>query len=179
MPAPFYTAAMVRALPDDGRRYETVFGELLVSPAPRVVHQRVVSRLAVALGTYLKRERVGELFTSPSDISWRPDVLVQPDLFVAPLEETRTNEWGQIQTLLLAVEVLCPSSVRADRVLKRKLYQSVGVRVYWVVDPDHGQVEVWTPGIHFPATERTRLVWQPEGAPQPFCVGVEELVGVP
>lgn len=179
MPAPFYTADMVRALPDDGWRYETVYGELLVSPAPRVVHQRVVRRLAVELALYLQREPVGELFTSPSDISWRPDLLVQPDLFVAPLEETCTNEWDRIQTLLLAVEVLSPSSVRADRVLKRKLYQRFGVRLYWVIDPDHGQVEVWTPGAHFPATECTRLVWHPEGAAQPFSVGVEELVGAP
>jgi len=179
MPAPFFTADMVRALPDDGRRYETVFGELLVSPSPRVTHQRVVLRLASALNRYLERNPIGEVFTSPSDISWRPDVLVQPDLFVAPFVETRTNEWERIQTLLLAVEVLSPSSIHADRVLKRKLYQRFGVKVYWVIDPDHGQVEVWTPGTHFPATERSRLVWHPEGAVHPFCVGVEELVRVP
>ena len=36
MAAPaYYTADMVRALPDDGKRYETVHGELLVTPAPR------------------------------------------------------------------------------------------------------------------------------------------------
>ena len=31
----YYSAEMVRALPDDGNRYETVRGELLVTPAPR------------------------------------------------------------------------------------------------------------------------------------------------
>jgi hypothetical protein len=37
MAAPiFYTAEMVRALPEDGNRYETVRGELLVTPAPRI-----------------------------------------------------------------------------------------------------------------------------------------------
>ena len=44
----FYTAEMVRALPDDGKRYETVHGELLVSPAPRPLHQR---RPSCARGT--------------------------------------------------------------------------------------------------------------------------------
>jgi hypothetical protein len=35
MAAPtYFTADMVRALPDDGNRYETVHGELLVTPAP-------------------------------------------------------------------------------------------------------------------------------------------------
>lgn len=39
MAAPvYYSAEMVLALPDDGKRYETVHGELLVSPAPRAWH---------------------------------------------------------------------------------------------------------------------------------------------
>jgi hypothetical protein len=50
MAAPvYYTAEMVRALPEDGNRYEAVFGELLVTPAPRVWHQAIVSRLVEAL----------------------------------------------------------------------------------------------------------------------------------
>ena len=127
-------------------------------------------RLATALNRYLERNPIGEVFTS---------VLVQPDLFVAPFVETRTNEWARIQTLLLAVEVLSPSSIRADRDLKRKLYQRFGVKVYWVIDPEHGQVEVWTPGVHFPATEHSRLVWHPEGAVEPFTIGVEDLLATP
>ena len=35
MAAPiYYTADMVRAMPDDGNRYEVAYGELLVTPAP-------------------------------------------------------------------------------------------------------------------------------------------------
>src|SRR5205809_2668433 len=83
MAAPIYwTAEMVRQLPDDGNRYEVVYGELLVTPAPRLSHQLLVSRLFHALAEYLAREPVGIVLTSPADISWgRDDVLVQPDLF--------------------------------------------------------------------------------------------------
>jgi hypothetical protein len=43
MAAPiYYTADMVRAMPDDGNRYEVVYGELLVTPAPRLWHQALV-----------------------------------------------------------------------------------------------------------------------------------------
>jgi hypothetical protein len=50
MAAPtYYTADMVRALPDDRNRYETVHGELLVTPAPRFWHQIVVERLRDAI----------------------------------------------------------------------------------------------------------------------------------
>jgi Uma2 family endonuclease len=72
----FYTADMVRALPDDGNRYETVRGELLVTPAPRAWHQAVVLRLAMALSRYTSRVRVGYAYHSPADISWTPDTLV-------------------------------------------------------------------------------------------------------
>jgi Uma2 family endonuclease len=171
----FYMADMVRALPDDGKRYETVHGELLVTPAPRLVHQRVVRRLVVMLDCYLSRVVIGEVFTSPADISWTPDTLVQPDVFVADLREARTLEWGRISSLLLAIEVLSPSSARADRFTKRGLYQDVGVGTYWVVDPDERTVEVWTPADTLPAIERERVTWSPAGASEPLTLELAEL----
>src|SRR5438552_15497776 len=78
MAAPvYYTAEMVRGLPDDGNRYETVHGELLVTHAPRALHQIVLVRLSQSLGRYLDRHPLGQLLYSPADIPWRPDLLVQ------------------------------------------------------------------------------------------------------
>ncbi|MGH7518979.1 MAG: Uma2 family endonuclease [Gemmatimonadales bacterium] len=169
MAAPIYfTADMVRALPDDGNRYEVVRGELLVTPAPRLWHQEIVLRLAEALREYLRREPVGHLLCSPADISWGPDTLVQPDLFVVPLEQARTLEWSRITELRLVAEVLSPSSRRADRFTKRGEYQRRGVSVYWIVDPEDQQVEVWTPADTFPQLERERLLWHPTGAGMAF-----------
>lgn len=175
----YYSADMVRALPDDGNRYETVRGELLVTPAPRLVHQRVVHRLATALETYVRAHPVGEVLASPADISWGPDILVQPDLFVASLAETRTGDWSRVQTLLLAIEVLSPSTTRADRFTKRRLFQEVGVPLYWIVDPDLRQAEVWMPAAAFPAVERESLVWHPGGAAVPLTLRLDELFAVP
>jgi Uma2 family endonuclease len=176
MPAPaYYTAEMVRALPEDGSRYEVVHGELLVTPSPRLLHQRAQRRLGVALDNYLAGQRVGELFFSPADISWAPDILVQPDLFVASLQETATLEWAKVQTLLLAVEVLSPTSTRADRFTKRRLYQEQRIPQYWIVDADQRQVEVWTPEAVFPVVERERLLWHPEGASDACVVKLAEL----
>lgn len=176
MSAPlYYTADMVRAMPDDGNRYEVVYGELLVTPAPRLWHQVLVKRLSLALDAYLQRHPVGELLTSPADISWGPDVLVQPDVFVVPPEEARTLTWSGIRTLLLVAEVLSPSSARGDRFVKRLRYREAGVPVYWVVDGDERSVEVWTPADDFPAVERERLIWQPAGAPQSFALELQDL----
>jgi len=176
MAAPvYYTADMVRALPDDGNRYEVVYGELLVTPAPRPWHQVVVQRLSFAIELYLRSHPVGFVLTSPADISWGPDVLVQPDVFVVAPEEARTLTWSRMRTLLLVAEVLSPSSARGDRFLKRLRYREAAVPLYWVVDGDERSVEVWTPRDDFPAVERERLVWRPSGVREPLTLGLEEL----
>ena len=171
----FYTADMVRALPEDGQRYETVHGELLVTPAPQAWHQEIAFRVAVALREYCGRCGIGHVMMSPADISWSSDTLVQPDVFVVDLAEARTLDWSRMQHLLLAVEVLSPSSLRADRFTKRRLYQEVCVPVYWVVDPVRHEIEVWTPDATFPAAERERVTWRPEGAGEEFVLELREL----
>ena len=176
MAAPVYfTADMVRALPDDGNRYETVRGELLVTPAPRPLHQVVLGRIWGALWQYLERHAVGLLLSSPADLSWGPDILVQPDLFVVDLEEARALDWTRMQTLLLAVEVLSPSTARYDRFTKRRLYQEVGVATYWIADPAARTVEVWSPADAFPTTETTTLIWRPADAGAPLVLQLADL----
>jgi len=176
MAAPmYYTAEMVRALPDDGNRYETVHGELLVTPAPRPWHQEVVDRLRDVLKGYLVRHPGWHLWSAPADISWTADVLVQPDLFVVPIEEARTLDWARLRHLELVVEVLSPTSARADRFTKRRLYQEERIPTYWIVDPDAHFVEVWTPDAVIPQVERERVVWLPAGATDPLELAVPEL----
>jgi Uma2 family endonuclease len=108
--------------------------------------------------------------------SWSPDVLVQPDIFVAPWDEVRTLTWERIRHLLLVIEILSPTTARADRFTKRRLYQEVRVPAYWIVDADAHAVEVWTPDAALPKVERDRVAWQPAGAVQPFVLPLPELL---
>jgi Uma2 family endonuclease len=156
-------------------RRTVVDGLPLPSTCRRDQRQVLVKRLSLALEPYLERQPIGELLTSPADISWGPDVLVQPDVFVVPLDEARTLTWSRMRTLLLVAEVLSPSSARGDRFIKRLRYRQAGVPVYWVVDGDDRSVEIWTPGDDFPAVERERLVWQPAAARQPFSLELGNL----
>lgn len=172
----YWTAEMVRALPDDGHRYEVVHGELLVTPAPRLWHQVVTFRLARRIAEYLDREPVGEVILSPADLSWDRETLVQPDLFVANALEARSLDWTRLQHLLLVVEVLSPATARHDRFTKRRRYQEAGVPVYWIVDPDGRQVEVWGPTDHTPLIGRQQIDWHPAGAAVPFVLSLEELL---
>jgi Uma2 family endonuclease len=116
-----WTVERVLALPDDGNRYEAVDGELLVTPAPSLVHQWAVQALYEQLSPFVKAHRIGRVFFSPADIELDRRTLVQPDLFVVPLVEGRhPRAWQEVRTLLLAVEVLSPSTARADRQVKRR-----------------------------------------------------------
>jgi Uma2 family endonuclease len=170
-----WTAEMVRQLPEDGNRYEVVYGELLVTPAPRPWHEILFGRLIVAVDAYLRREPVGIVLGSRADISWAPDVLVQPDVFVVPLSQARTLDWTQYEDLLLVVEILSASTARSDRFLKRRRYQEAGIPLYWIVDGDQHQVEIWTPEARFPQVQRERLVWHPAGALERFTLELAEL----
>jgi Uma2 family endonuclease len=176
MAAPVYwTADMVRALPEDGNRYECVYGELLVSPAPRPWHEVIVFRLQRWLTEYCERDGLYYVFGSHSDISWSDDTLVQPDVFALPITEARTMAWASMKRLELAVEVLSPSSLRADRFTKRRLYQDVRIPTYWIVDADAHEVELWNPDVRFPTVERERLTWRPAGATTPCEIELAEL----
>jgi Uma2 family endonuclease len=163
-----WTAAEVRQIIDESPlaapRYELVDGELLVTPAPNRRHQEAVARLLIALRAYLERERVGHALTSPFDVELEPEFLSQPDLFVLPPDEWRRLAAERIaQRLLLAVEVLSPSSARHDRVRKRPLYQR-HVPEYWIVDLDARLVERWRPTDERPEILTDVLAWHPAGA---------------
>ena len=171
-----WTAQMVRALPDDRNRFEVIDGELFVTPAPSWTHQRAVGELLVRIATYLRGQTWGEVVTSPADISFHEDMLVQPDLFVVPIgsDKRRVRHWPDIRALLLAVEVLSPSTARADRQVKRRLYQREGVAEYWIIDLDARVVERWRPEDDRPEILTTTLTWQPQLAAAPFELDLVE-----
>ena len=170
-PAPGqWTVEDVRLLPDDGNRYEVIDGVLYVTPAPRLVHQEGVGTLYAALRTYLSGSSVGWVFHSPADIEFSPRDGVQPDLFVAPLVDgRRPKDWTEIGRLVLAVEVLSPSTARRDRREKRRLYQRFADE-YWIVDLDARLVERWRPDDVRPEVLDETLSWRPAGAVQPMVV---------
>ena len=165
-----WTTADVRALMDESRawpRYELLDGELLVTPAPRWPHQLVAFEIAVVLNEYLVREPVGIVVMSPADLELRPGTITQPDVFVVPADTQIAGEmleWPDVKSLLLAVEVLSPSSIRTDRVVKRDFYLGASVAEYWVVDIDARIVERWTPARDTPVIECDRMTWTPSGA---------------
>jgi Uma2 family endonuclease len=168
-----WTAAAVRALPDDGNRYELIDGDLLVTPAPRWSHQEAVGELYHRLRLYLDREGVGHVMISPADIELEPETIVQPDVFVVPVSaSTGPQEWPDVEELLVACEVLSPSTARYDRVTKRRFFSRTPVQEYWVVDPDGELFERSRRGDDRIEVIAEELIWHPAGAAAPFVLDV-------
>ncbi len=173
-----WTAAEVRQLiadnPELTPRYELVDGELLVTPSPGAPHQRAVKALLVALDAYLTANRLGEVYVSPSDVELEPEFLSQPDLFVlGHAESMRVRREGfPVRALLLAIEVVSPSSGRHDRVRKRPKYQR-HAEEYWIVDPDARLFERWRPGDARPEISVDRFEWLPSEHVPEFMLDVE------
>jgi len=157
-----WTAEQVRALPDDGNRYELIAGELVVTPSPRGVHQVAVMKLALRLAAWLRETDAGQLLWSPANLSLGEDEVLQPDLFLYRTASGKPlRDWGDITELLLVIEVLSPATARYDRQLKRRRYPRAGVPEYWIVDLDARLVERWRPGDERPEVATNLLSWEP------------------
>ena len=166
-----WTAEMVRALPDDGKRYEVIDGELFVTPSPSWRHQDAVFAIARVLHLYVETHGVDHVIIAPADIAFDNYNLVQPDVFVVPLVGgRRPREWSDVKTLRLAVEVLSPGTARADRRVKLRLYQRERVPEYWIVDVDARLIERWRPDDQRPEILAETLDWQPDPALPPLVI---------
>lgn len=164
-----WTRAAVLALPEDGKRYELIDGELIVTPTPRVRHQEGVMELFRLLDPWIRAHGVGRCFGLPGDLEIEPGQVNAPDMFVVP-PGPRHARWEDFPVPLLVIEVGSPSTARYDRGLKRRFYQRAGVPEYWIVDLDARVVERWRPGDERPEVLEQELSWEPAPGVPPLVV---------
>ncbi len=161
-PKALYTVDDLSRMPDDGNRYEIIDGELFVTPSPRLGHQGAVVELVMLLGHYV--EALGlRLFVAPADVRVSRKTQVAPDLFVVDSSVSIDHRalFVRMRGLLLAIEILSPSTASVDRGKKRALYLANGVPEYWIVDVEKRTVSVWTAGQDVAQTVTASLRWQP------------------
>src|SRR5262245_22194861 len=118
------TYADYAALPDDGRRYELLEGELRVTPAPRSPHQVVCMHLSRILSTYVTSQGLGVLLAGPLDVILEETTVFQPDIVY--LDASRLGllrQRGVVGSPSLVVEILSPSSRALDRRRKKAIYE--------------------------------------------------------
>ena len=160
----------VRHAAPPGPRYEFLDGEILVTPSPDLVHQRIVVRLTVLLAPFVRLAGAGELVVSPFDARFGDRRVFQPDLLVMTPHDVQGGRRDAARELALAVEIVSPGSARHDRVRKRPAYQEERVAELWLVDPESELVERWTPDDQRPEVLTERLAWTPPGTSETIAI---------
>ena len=169
-----WTVARLHALPDDGNRYEIIDGVLHVTPSPTSGHQWALQELFLRLLPYARAIGL-DVMMSPADLQYSERTVVQPDLFAFHNPTgTAPRSWTEVQPLLLAVEIVSPSSRRRDRGLKRQLFQTQGVREYWVVDAARREIERATPESEQVELLAVDLIWQPDATSARLVLDLRE-----
>ena len=136
------TKADLADVPEDGHRYELIDGTLIVSPAPKVRHQRAVRELMRLLLPVTAGDL--ELLTAPLDVALADDTVIQPDIVIARRADLTEHDLSGPP--VLAIEVLSPSTRGVDLLLKRERLERAGCAHYWVVDPDEPAITAWSLG---------------------------------
>jgi len=123
---------------DDDQRWELIDGVPFLMSAPSWRHQRISSNLHGELYIILKGKPC-EVYAAPFDVRLNAytfdNTVVQPDILVI-CDRGKLDDAGCKGAPDFVIEILSPSTSSRDRHLKFSLYRSVGVREYWVVEPE-------------------------------------------
>src|SRR3990172_7711227 len=116
---PKLTHDQFRQLPDDGKRYELIRGEVHLTPAPTTRHQFTLRNLSVSLVNYLATNPLGEVAFAPLDVLLEDDTALQPDLiFVSNARAKIIHEAFVEGAPDLVVEILSTTTAAHDRATK-------------------------------------------------------------
>ncbi|MGH9830340.1 MAG: Uma2 family endonuclease [Blastocatellia bacterium] len=140
-----FTSRDLESMPDDGKRYEIVDGELIASKQPHYYHQRVCSNLCFVLESWIRGTGSGQVSIAPGLI-FADDDDVAPDivwLSTARLSAVLSEDGKLHAAPELVVEVLSPGANYRDREAKLKLYSRRGVDEYWIVDWKLRRMEIY------------------------------------
>jgi Uma2 family endonuclease len=128
--------------PEDGLRREIIDGELFVTAAPNLRHQRAVAVLSARFLAYVE-EHGGEVFPAPTDVFFTDNTVVEPDVVVVRADHLDRLEERFVRSAPdVVVEVSSPTTRRLDLIRKRALYEREGVPEYWFVDLDADHIDV-------------------------------------
>lgn len=138
------TLADLDATPDDGRTYELLNGEIVVSAAPTWKHQIVSRMLDRLIDGWVVENETGIALTAPVDIVLSETDALQPDLiYVSPDNPGRVLNGRFHGAPDLAVEIISPTSRSRDATVKAMRYARAGIREFWLADPDLRMIAVF------------------------------------
>jgi len=153
-----YTYQDYLNLPNDRNRYEIIKGELIMTPAPKIIHQDISRNIEIELALFVQKHKLGKVYYAPCDIVLSNENVVQPDILFIPKENMDIITEDNIQGAPdLIIEILSPSTAYYDLIDKKEIYETFGVKEYWIVDPKKQWVEIYIlKGNMFSLHKRTK-----------------------
>jgi len=122
------------AIADEDDTRELVDGYLVELEMPTEEHEYAVAMLIIVLGNWAV-PRGGRIYGSGYKVKVSAKRGAMPDVQYYRPGRRPPSQGLSEGTPDLAVEMISPSSGRADRVMKLEWYRSIGVPEYWLVDP--------------------------------------------
>ena len=123
---------------------QLIDGEVVIGMPPIPRHQAIVGEILFLLMTFAKKNG-GRAFTSPIEVYLDEHNIYEPDvLYLSPTTTCSIEEKRLVGAPDLVVEVLSPGTAKFDRQEKYQAYEQHGVGEYWIVDPVHEVIEVWS-----------------------------------
>jgi len=139
-----YTYQDYLNLPDDGKRYELINGELVMTPAPNTIHQNIIVKMIYEIERFLQQQKIGKLFCAPTDVKFNDTNILQPDIVFISKERSGVITENIINGAPdLIIEILSPGTAYYDLIEKKEIYEQYGVKEYWIVDPKKNRVDIY------------------------------------
>src|SRR5262249_35001831 len=119
------------ALPDDGKRYELIGGEVFEVPSPNYFHQWITIVLVRLLTDWVVPRKLGAISQARFDVRFDPRNTVQPDIIFLSRKRLPLLQRGAYKLIDGApdflIEILSPFNRRHDVIKKAALYATFGV----------------------------------------------------
>ena len=143
-PQKTYTIDDVYALPN-GKRAELVDGQIYDMAPPSRKHQMIAGELFTAINNYIKlKNGICEPYIAPFAVFLNKDDknYVEPDISVI-CDKLKLTDKGCSGAPDWIIEIVSPGSRRMDYFTKLFKYRTVGVKEYWIVDPEKNRILVY------------------------------------
>jgi Uma2 family endonuclease len=126
---------------------EFIDGQIYLQASPSTIHQRISRKLSTVLDLYFSGKEC-EPFISPFDIiladeTKRVKNKVIPDISII-CDKEGLNDKNYVGVPFLIIEILSPSTAWVDISKKLELYQSFGVKEYWIISPKNCNAQVFS-----------------------------------
>ena len=146
---------------DEDERIEIIDGEAFMMATPSRIHQEISGELFRQLANFLEGKQCRvypapfgvRLFARDGDGPEDVDTLVEPDISVV-CDRSKLDQHGCKGAPEMVIEILSPSTLRHDRLVKLNLYDQAGVLEYWIADSDKNRILVYD-FVHDTANEYT------------------------